>query len=151
MREQFAASLSDYFLKSEARGRFCQVEVYQRSGDFYYFAFPEDYARAEQDVVKGQMVRQTHRPVFQLVFVYSPSRGTLDATAPGGKAVVAKLMKLALAAMHGTENAAKTKDERVYNFEPLRDPDHQWIDPSDLSIADVWLKSLTRAEFGRLP
>lgn len=141
-RESLAANLSEYFVRREGRGRHCQVDVYQRSGAFYYFAFPEDYARADQDYVAGKLIRQTHRPAFQTVFVYSPERGTLDATAPGGRPVLDKLMRLALLAMHGTDEAASKKEERIYELDRLRDQSLRWIYPVDAGIADVWLKSV---------
>lgn len=136
-------TLRAYFVRNQGRGRHCKVDVYQRAGRYYYFAFPEDYARAEQDFDEnGDLVRRTHRPAFQVVFVYAPATGTLDACAPGGKRVVEKLMALALAALMGTEGRPEQQDDRVYELEPLREADFAWIYPADAGIARVWLKAL---------
>ena len=136
-------SLRAYFVRNEGRGRHCKVEVYQRTGRFYYFAFPEDYARAEQDFdEQGQLVRRTHRPAFQVVFVYSPETGTLDASAPGGKRVVEKLMDLALKALLGTDGRPEHKDDRVYEFERLREATLSWNYSPDSGISTVWVKAL---------
>lgn len=141
--DALGASLADYYRKNEGRGRHCKVEVYQRAGRYYYFVFPEDYARAEQDFDEtGELVRRTHRPAFQLVFVYSPDAGTLDASAPGGRVVVQKLMGLAMAVLMGADDRPDQKDDRVYDLEGLRHPDPMWIYPASSGIVSVWVKAL---------
>lgn len=141
--EQLGRLLSEYFLLKQGRGRHCKVEVYQRAGNYYYFAFPEDYARAEQDFdERGELNRRTHRPAFQVVFVYNPVAGTLDASAPGGKLVVDALMRMAVECLQGISHKAGPKDERVYALERLVDAQLAWDYPVTAGIARVWVKSL---------
>lgn len=139
---QLEEVFSEHFLRTEGRGRHCTVEVYQRAGDYYYFAFPEDYARAEQDYVDGVLTRQTHRSSFQVVAVYSPERGTIDVSGPGGKRVVTKLMGLIVATILESDASVNMKDDRVYDLEPLRRRDMSWVFPTSAGISAVWVKSL---------
>lgn len=141
-RERLAQALSGYFLQRQGRGRHCEVEVYQRGGQYYYFAFLEDYARAEQDYVGGRLVRQTHRRAFQVVYVFSPARGTVDVSAKGGQPVVSKLTDIAVEALLGTDAAKTLADERTYALDPLIARDFVWSYPATAGIASVWVKSL---------
>jgi hypothetical protein len=146
---ELAESLCEFFTSAQGRGRHCHVEVYQRRRDFYYFAFPEDYARAEQDYVGASLTRQTHRPVFQVVFVYSPDRGALDVHAPGGKRVVTKLQDRFAAVILATGLPPSTGDERVYELDRLRDRRFEWRYPPSAGISDVWVKSVRLSLKGR--
>jgi hypothetical protein len=139
---ELASSLCEFFTAIQGRGRHCHVDVYQRRKDFYYFAFPEDYARAEQDYVGASLTRQTHRPVFQVVFVYSPVRRALDVHAPGGKRVIAKLQDRFAAVILGSSLPPGTGDERVYELDRLRDRRFEWQYPPSAGISAVWVKSL---------
>ena len=138
-----AERLREFFLTKQGRGRHCKVEVYQRGGSYYYFAFPEDYARAEQDFDEhGNLVKRTHSPVFQVVFVFSPSNGALDTSAPGGRLVVEKLMALAVETLLGTERPDAIKDDRAYDLELLRAKDFEWKYPASSGISSVGVKAL---------
>jgi hypothetical protein len=141
-RTELESALSAYFVREQGRGRNCTVEVYQRSGDFYFFAFIEDYARAEQDYVAGKLVRVPHSRAFQVVFVFAPTRGTLDASAPGGRPVVAKLMDIATSTLLGTAVAEPSKDDRIYELEGLRDEGFAWKYAPNAGISDVWVKAM---------
>lgn len=107
--ERFGKALSAYYGEREGRGWRCTVEHYLRGeNDHYYFAYPDDYSReiAQHDE-GGNFRRTTHRPTFEIVYVYNKA-GSLDIYAKGGAKVAGRLELLF--GQHILREAIKAKD-----------------------------------------
>jgi len=139
---RFRQALVDYYVKREGRGQNCTVERYKRGEQYYLFAYPEDYARAEQDYQGAVLRRRPHRPAFDLVFVYTPDHGTLDVYAPGGRKVIAVLQAIFTEVVLGERLPDTPQDDRVFDLEPLRRRDFRWLYEPSSGIAAVFLKRL---------
>ena len=86
-----AAGLSTYFPRTEGRGTHCVVEPVRRGTLDYFFAYPEDYAQQCVEWVDGQFGQRPHHPVFEVIYVYSQSDGTLDVNIRGARTAVEPL------------------------------------------------------------
>ena len=127
---ELAHELASYFRLKEGRGRECQVDVYRRSGAFYYFGFPEDYGRAELEYNEGKLERRAQRPVFQVVFVFDPQQRALDTFFRGPKKPRLELEAIFGRVILGAE-LTSAKDERVYNLNAFKQRDVKFVyDPA---------------------
>lgn len=127
---------------SEARGHHCHVDYVGRGEKHYYFAFAEDYSRAEQDFEDGALQRRSHRPAFEIVFVYDPAEGALDTYAPGGATVRRKLEDVFADAVLDEVLGDGAVDERVYELDQLADSSFRFVFDPSAGIADVALRKL---------
>lgn len=89
------AALAEFYWDRQLRGKICEIEHYTRiGGSEYFFAYLDDYP--DDPVVfddTGHLVRSKERRVFDNVFVFNPSDGTLDVYAKGGKKVYEPLQQ----------------------------------------------------------
>jgi len=121
--EALAKSISEYFSTREGRGKNCKVEPYRRNQKDYFFAYPEDFAQSAIEWVGGSLKNQAHHPVFEILFVYCESEGSLDIYAPRNSKAVADLQSLF--AQHILKLPALEKgkiDCRVYELNPVTEP-----------------------------
>lgn len=116
---RLAGGLSDHFRKKEACGDRFKVEYLERSERQYFFAYGEDHARAEQDFVEGELRRRSHRPAFEVIFVFDPKAGSLDICARGGKLAVQKLQTIFTRELLHHEIVQNSRDDRAYDLEPF--------------------------------
>ena len=71
-------AFSNYFHRTEGRGKNCVVEAFRRGELDYFFAYPEDYSQQSIEWVDGEFGRRPHNPAFEVIYVYSQTDGTLD-------------------------------------------------------------------------
>jgi hypothetical protein len=136
------SALSQYYRRREGRGRACKVEIYKWKGRYYFFAFLEDYARAEESFEGGSMRRSAHRPAFQVVFAFDPANGTLDTYAKGGKRVVQDLQEQFALVVLDSPLPEPTAEQRVYDLEPLRRREFTFVYAFESGIESVVLTRL---------
>lgn len=67
-----------FFHRTEGRGKNCHIDCLRRGDLDYFFAFPADYARQENEWIKGQLAARPHTPAFEIVYIYSEKEGSLD-------------------------------------------------------------------------
>jgi hypothetical protein len=140
-------ALSDYYLRTQGRGRHCTVEYYlRRNRSFYFFAFPDDYAETfiGHDQA-GEFVRRAQRRAFQVVFVYDPGRRTLDLFAQGTRQLREELRRVFCRVILGDETAGGRSTAPTYNLDGLLERRAAFpTDPSD-GIEEVRILSLRLA------
>lgn len=70
--------------REQGRGHRCTSEEYERDGCLYVFLYLDDYTHTHTaHDPRGTLTRSPLRPAFEVVYVYSPLRGTLDLFARG--------------------------------------------------------------------
>jgi hypothetical protein len=146
---QFEQSLSNYFHKMQGRGANCKVDCYKRNDLDYFFAYPEDYAQASVEWVGKEFKRRPHHPAFEIIFVYSQNEGTLDIYLTGDRKPVPDLQAIFADTILKTELRPDKKDERVYDLNPMRSRQFQFVYGSDSGIVDVAVKKLRLIVYGK--
>ena len=147
--------LSTYFPRTEGRGTHCVVEPVRRGTLDYFFAYPEDYAQQRVEWVDGQFGQRPHHPVFEVIYVYSQSDGTLDVNIRGARTAVEPLQGLFAATFaHPTQ---RPKELWQTNFTYLRVVGWGWyylptvLDDYSRYIAAWTLRAATRPGAELLP
>jgi hypothetical protein len=142
-REALAASIRDYFHRTEGRGNNCVVETFRRGELDYFFAYPEDYSQQSVEWVNGEFGRRPHNPAFEVIYVYSEKEGTLDLNFRGAYKAVEPLQGMFATAILGLpELPPDPEDERVYDLNPLRERGFQFVYDAASGIESVAVKKL---------
>jgi len=145
------AALTEFYWNRQMRGRICEVEHYTRKGGCeYFFAYLDDYP--DDPVVfnaLGQLAKSTERRVFDNVFVFNPSEGTLDVYVKGGKLVYEPLQEHFCKAVLGLNVGREDPLKAAYTLDHLLRPDRVLrTDPSD-RIVSVAITRVRLALLGR--
>lgn len=93
-RRALADGISDYFHRTEGRGKNCVVEAFCRSDLDYFFAYPEDYSQQSIEWLNGKFDRRPHNRAFEVIDVYSQKEGTLDLNCRGANKTVEPLQAM---------------------------------------------------------
>ena len=142
-RRVLAGGISDYFHRTEGRGKNCVVEALRRGDLDYFFAYPEDYSQQSVEWVEGKFDRRPHNPAFEVIYVYSQRDGTLDLNFRGSKKAVEPLQAMfADAILKLSELPPDPADERVYDLNPLRERSFQFVFDPGSGIQSVAVKKL---------
>lgn len=142
-RQALAASIRDYFHRTEGRGNNCVVETFRRGELDYFFAYPEDYSQHSTEWVDGQFGRRPHNPAFEVIYVYSETDGTLDLNFRGSIKAVEPLQAMFATAILGLpELPPDPDDERLYDLNPLRERGFQFVYDPASGIESVAVKKL---------
>ena len=82
--------------------------------------------------------RRPHHPAFEVVYVYSQPDGTLDVNVRGARTAVEPLQGLfAAAILKQPTLPPDPTDDRVYDLNPLRDPEFEFVYDSGSGIQEV--------------
>jgi hypothetical protein len=146
--DELADAVGAYFRQSEGRGYSSTVEVYKRGEAHYFFAYPEDYGRTQIEYEHGRLQRRPHRPVFEIIFVYSQGDGTLDTFFRGKRQTVRDLQEIFARVVLQRELGDPAKDERVYELNKLKRRDFNFVYDSGSGIQDVRVKLLRLSFLG---
>jgi len=146
--DELASAVGAYFQRSEGRGYSCIVEVYKRGEAHYFFAYPEDYGRTQIEYDHGRLQRRPHRPVFDVIFVYCQTDGTLDTFFRGRRQTVRDLQEIFGRVVLQRELGDPAKDERVYELNRLKRRDFNFIYDAGSGIQDVSVKLLRLSLLG---
>lgn len=132
--EELEEAISAFFLATQARGRYCQIEHYVRaSGADYFFAYLDDYADTYITLDdSGGFDRRPERRAFELVMVYDRSHGTLEMFARGGKKVYIPLQEIFCRVILREEIGPENRSSHPYELNGLLSRDFQFpTDPAD--------------------
>ena len=142
-RQALADSISDYFHRTEGRGKNCMVEALRRGELDYFFAYPEDYSQQRIEWIDGKFDRRQHKPAFEVIYLYSQKDGTLDVNCRGANKAVESLQAMfATAILKLSELPPDPTDKSVYDLNPLRERGFQFdYDPAS-GIQRVAVKKL---------
>jgi len=127
-------ALKTHFVKKEGRGHRCVVETFPRSDSLsYYFAYIDDFADTAIDLDKNNaLVRVPQRRMFETVFVYDSTHGTLSLFAKGGKPVYVPLQQLFARIVLNEQIGEAGPQDHPYELNVLLDRDHDYpTDPND--------------------
>lgn len=142
-RAELANLIRDYFHRTEGRGKNCLVEVLRRGELDYFFAYPEDFSQHAIEWVNGQFGRRPHNPAFEVVYVYSREEGSLDVNCRGSHKAIEPLQRMfAMAILKLPALPVDAKDQRVYDLNPLRDRNFNFVPALGSGIEDVAVKKL---------
>ena len=138
--KQLAKSISHYFNKTEGRGRNCKVEPYRKveTGKEYFFAYPEDYGQSGVEWERNNLTTRSRHPAFEIIFVYCEAEGSLDIYAPKNTKAVPALQKIFAETILKLDTLPDgTIDKRVYNLDPLADPNFEFQFPPESGISNA--------------
>ncbi len=142
-RRALAAGISDYFHRTEGRGKNCVVEAFRRGELDYFFAYPEDYSQQSVEWVEGKFDRRPHNPAFEVVYVYSEKDGTLDLNCRGANRAVEPLQAMfATEILKLSELPPDPSDDSIYDLNPLRERGFQFVYSPESGIQGVAVKKL---------
>src|SRR5262249_45319470 len=133
----------EYFRQAEGRGRHCVVEVLRRGKRDYFFAYPEDYSQQSVEWDGDQFARRAHNPAFEVIFVYRQDEGSLDVHCRGAaKATEAMQAIFADVILKVPSLAPASRDDRVYDLDPLLDRNFEFNGLENNKVLDVRLRQL---------
>ncbi len=121
--------LSDLMRNSyskEGRGKRCHIDYYlrQEPDRHCFFAYPENHAKSDLAYTKeGELDRHTHKPAFEVIFVYRPEDGMLEILAPGGRERVDDMASCFSAAVLGLAELPTCLTPKLYDLSPLLEAD----------------------------
>jgi hypothetical protein len=142
-RQALAGSISNYFHRTEGRGKNCIVEAFRRGELDYFFAYPEDYSQHSIEWVNGEFGRRPHNPAFEVIYVFSEQDGTLDLNFRGPYKAVEPLQAMfAAEILKLPELPPDPGDTRIYDLNPLRERSFQFIYDPASGIQSVVVKKL---------
>jgi hypothetical protein len=142
-RKALADSIRNYFHQTEGRGKNCVVEAYRRKDLDYFFAYPEDYSQQSVEWVNDSFERRPHNPAFEVIYVYSEKDGRLDLYFRGAYKAIEPLQGMfAETILKLPELPPDPKDERVYDLNPLRQRDFQFVYEPGSGIERVVVRKL---------
>lgn len=140
--KHLADLMRTYFQRSEARGGHCLVEPLRRGGLDYFYAYPEDYSEQQIEWVGGDLVLRQHCPAFEVVFVYSQEEGSLDVNFPGPYRALEPLQEMFATAILKLDRLPDAGDGRVYDLDPLRRRNFEFVCSRDSGIESVAVRLL---------
>jgi hypothetical protein len=136
--EELAKVISQYFHKTEGRGRNCKVEPYRRNKKEYFFAYPEDFGQSGVEWVSDTLRTLARHPAFEIIFVYSEEEGSLDIYAPKNSKAIPKLQKLFASTILGLNALPDGRiDHRVYDLAPVKDADFEFKIEPEMGITNA--------------
>jgi hypothetical protein len=138
-----AQLISNYFHYTEGKGRNCLVEPLRRNDLDYFFAYPEDYSQRSVEWVKGEFKPRPHNPAFEIIFVYSQRKGTLDLHYSGNYKAVEPMQVFFAKAVLGIEELEPMhNDHRIYDLNPLLNADFDFLYAANSGILDVGVSNI---------
>jgi hypothetical protein len=150
VRDRLADEVRAYF-QEQGRGYACLVESFRRDDADWYFVYFEDYAQTIISFDQGQHTRRTHRPAVEVVFVYSPERGTLDTAYQGPRDSVRALNRGFGRAALGVELRDELADDRIYDLDVFKRRDYPFKWEPESGIQSVTVVQFRITHFGDVP
>lgn len=147
---KLARSVSAFFVQAEARGGLCCVEPFQRTPNLHYFFaylsnYPDTSGIWNDD---RQLVCESRRHAFEVVYAFDSSAGSLDVYAHGGRKVMGPLQAVFAESMLGVHLDPDTADEMPYRVDGLKHRAFAFTtDPAD-GIREVAIRRLRLSVVG---
>ena len=126
--EALEKEVSAHYAK-EGRGHHCHVDNYLRQipERHCYFVYPEDYGTTDMEFdEKGEFKERSRKPAFEIIFVYRPEEGHLEASASGKKEQVEALMEVFGKTILGLPRLPDEEKEPEYNLSGLKNRDFEF-------------------------
>jgi len=128
------------------RGQGCAVDVESRGDEVYVFVYPEDYARrrlAFDD--QHQLIAETTRPAFEVIFVWNMTDHTLEFYSPGNKLERQQVLKVFGRVMLGVELCPDQRRPSIFHLDLLKSRGFDFaLRPEDrveaVMLKEIWLR-----------
>ncbi|HBT75942.1 MAG TPA: hypothetical protein DEB39_03255 [Planctomycetaceae bacterium] len=154
-RTELEDEIASFFRTKQGRGYVCTIEMVERSnGVYYFFAYPDDYVRDTLVHDENEnLVSQTIRQTFEIVFAYDRNEGSCDLYAKLSKTLKEELELIFLQRI--LDFAPEDEEKAPYDLSMLLDPTFQLTTRPEDNL-DVRVTSLTlfwpgRAEISITP
>lgn len=126
-------AVSDYYVRNQDRGQYCNIEVYQRGDAHYLMVYLADYPSSvicfeDSDELKRNLRQQA----FDVVFIFHHQRGRLDLFAEGGPRVRKELGQMFARHILGQDISLEPAAGPAFDLERLKDPAFRF----DIAAAD---------------
>lgn len=148
--DRLRQAIAAFFVQAEGRGRLCRIEPFRRTATLdYFFVYLSDYPDTAITWSQNeQLVRETCRQAFEVVFAFDRSVGTLDIYAHGGRKVVVALQRIFAETVLGVSIAPEDPGECPYRVDALKQRGFSFpTDPED-GISEVAVRRLRLSVIG---
>ena len=128
------------------RGQGCAVEIEPRDEEVYIFLYPEDYARRRLAFdEQHQLIVETTRPAFEVIFVWNTVHWTLEFFSPGNKLERQQVLQAFGRVMLGVELCPDTRRPPIFHLDPLKARGFDYkLRPEDrvtaVMLKEIWLR-----------
>jgi hypothetical protein len=142
VRNALGNAIAEYY-KKQSKGSRCEVEYYTRGNParHFFFANPEDSVKGFRIYnEKNKIVRQTYRPIFQVVFEYNPQDSDVAIHVRGTKAK-AKMYEIFCTKALGFKKPPNAETE-VFDLSCLKNPDFRFTEDETMPVESITLKMI---------
>jgi hypothetical protein len=142
VKESLEQALQNFFTEKQGRGYVCTAEMqHYRDGVYYFIAHPDDYVKSVlHHDESGELIFQTTRPTFEIVFVYNRAEGTLEIHARCGEKIKMALEEIFIETLF--PNEVEEFSDRIYDLSVLKD-EHFSLAPRPSDRIEIRLKEIT--------
>jgi hypothetical protein len=153
MKSALAKKISDFYRQRDGRADHCKVEHQVRgNGCDWFFSYPADYDLEELGYDDaGDLERRPRRSVFEVVFVYDGTTGTLDLYAEGGRPVRDELVAIFTEAVLGHRQEPEPYKRPPFDLALFKNPNLTLATRPEHGIARIYVHSLRIRTHGTLP
>ncbi len=140
--EELENKISDYFFKSEIRGKKCKVEVTEKSDYVCFVAYPEDYAQKHLSYDDSTKLNKdnTIQSVFKIYFLCYPETQRVGIKTKGGWQRKDDLIKIFGESI--LKQILTNKDKIAYRLNKLKDFNFSFGTPPEDGVETVKVTSL---------
>lgn len=149
-KDRLEGNLSAYYQQSEGRGNLCHIDYYTRGSKHFWFAFLSDYPQSRHVYDNQQLKVESHRPVFDVIFVYDVTDRTLDINAGRAKKRIPDLQQIFSRSILGYDVELTDNKKLVYKLNDLLNRDLTFPTDTEDGIDSVKVKMLKCSVFGTL-
>jgi len=146
-KSRLEKNLSAYYQQSEGRGNYCHIDYYHRGSRHLWFAFLSDYPQSIHVYDDQQLKVESHRPVFDVIFVYDEMDCTLDINAGRAKKRIPNLQEIFSRSILGYDLMLTDSKELVYKLNGLLNRDFRFPTDIEDGIDSVKVKMLKCSVF----
>lgn len=140
--KQLEELICDFFHRTEGRGHNCRIDCLRRRDLDYFFAFPADYSRQENEWIDGELAPRPHTPAFEIVYIFSEKEGSLDLNFRGNYKRAEAVQAMFAKAILGLPGLPPQQRNRaVYNLDDFARP-FTFLFDADSGISWVVVRSL---------
>lgn len=144
-QSQLAAVISRHY-RELGRGQGCAVEVESRDAEVYLFLYLEDYARRRLAFdAQHQLIVETTRPAFEVIFVWNTADRTLEFFSPGNKLERQQVLQVFGRVILGVELCSESRRPAIFALDPLTSRGFDFmLRPADrvdtILLKEIWLR-----------
>ena len=147
--EEWRGTLIEFFRKTEARGKKCEIRPIRIGDDEIFYAYPEDYKDTVSEFVGEQLEPRPVQPAFEVIVVQNDTDGTIRIFIEGDPSIAPKLKVAFAKCVLGTDVSEEEDDESVYELDKMLDPDFDFVWSEHSHVTDVVIKSMRIVRSGK--